>query len=213
MPQKFQVGSQQYIPAVPNYLAPAGAPVAVGMQNGNQLDLFNVGRDGAVYVTSQVAAGTWSDGQDGRAYAVAITPPIAKPGAYVASSLQTTTQLDAFVAGTNGAVYVTAVTGLGAWTDGLPGHASPVMITPAGVTPSGACLTAAFQTATQLDVFYVGNNGSVYVTAVTGAGAWSDGSAGRPAPSPHNASQLCNTRSVSGSGQTDAYAAGCFLRE
>ncbi len=184
VPQKFQVGSQQYIPANPNYLAPPGAPVAVGMQNGNQLDLFNVGRDGAVYVTSQVAAGTWSDGQNGRAYAVAITPPIAKPGAYVASSLQTPTQLDAFVAGTNGAVYVTAVTGLRAWTDGLPGHAAPAMITPAGVTPPGACLAAAFQTATQLDVFYVGDDGSVYVTAVTGLEAWSDGSAERPAPVP-----------------------------
>ena len=180
--QKFQVGSQQYIPAVPNYLAPAGAPVAVGLQNGNQVDLFNVGRDGAVYVTSQAASGAWTDGQDGRAYAVAITPPIARPGAFVASAQQTSTQLDAFVAGTNGAVYVTAVAGLGAWSDGLPGHGSPAMITPNGVTPSGACLTAAFQTATQLDVFYVGNNGSVYVTAVAGTGAWSDGSAGRLAP-------------------------------
>ena len=179
--QKFQVGFQQYIPN-PSYLAPPGASVAVATQTGNQLDVFNVGRDGAVYVTWQASSGVWSDGYNGDPYPARITPPITSPGAYVAAALQSSNQLDAFVAGNDGAVYVTWVVGSGIWTDGATGHGAPARITPLGVMPAGGCLTTAAQTTNQLDVFYVGNDGAVYVTWVVGLGHWSDGTAGNPSP-------------------------------
>lgn len=127
--QKFQVGFQQYVPANPSYLSPPGSPVAVETQNGNQLDVFNVGRDGAVYLTWQ-GSGQWSDGAFGHPYPARITQSLTRPGAFVAAAPQTVNQLDSFVAGNDGAVYVTWVVGGGNWTDGTPGHGSPVRITP-----------------------------------------------------------------------------------
>jgi len=180
--QKLQVGFQQYIPANPSYLGPPGSPVAVETQNGNQLDVFNVGRDGAVYVTWQVGSGEWSDGKFGHPYPARITQSITHPGAFVAAAPQTSNQLDAFVAGNDGALYVTWVVGTGIWTDGIGNHGSPVRITPPGVVPAGACLATAHQTPDQLDVFYVGNDGAVYVTWVVGVGHWSDGTPGNPFP-------------------------------
>jgi hypothetical protein len=180
--QKFQAGFNQYIPAQPNYLAPPGAPVATAVQSGNLLDLFNVGRDGAVYVTWQEPSGQWSDGMNGDPYAAATTPPITKPGAHLATAQQGSNQLDVFVVGNDGAVYVTSVAGTGRWTDGTPGNLSPQSITPTGMAPTGACLTTAYQTDQQLDVFFVGNDGGVYVTWVTGTGPWSDGNPGNAQP-------------------------------
>jgi hypothetical protein len=195
--QKFQAGAEVYIPANPSYLAPEGAPVAVAQQfgsnNSSLIDLFNVGRDGSLYVTVETpppaqadarTPGIWTDGMGGHPYAVPVTPPIANPGAFVAAAAQTATQLDAFVTGTNGAVYVTSVTGMGSWTDGHAPNPSPFMITPAGVAPSGACLATSYQTASQLDLFYVGNDGTVYVTSVQGTGNWTDGSGVRAFPAP-----------------------------
>jgi hypothetical protein len=179
--QKFQVGFQQYVPANPSYLSPPGSPVAVELQNGNQLDVFNVGRDGAVYVTWQ-GYGQWSDGAFGHPYPARITQSLTRPGAFVAAAPQTVNQLDSFVAGNDGAVYVTWVVGGGNWTDGTPGHGSPVRITPPNALPVGGCLSTAPQTSNQLDVFYVANDGAVYVTWVVGVGHWSDGTSGNPFP-------------------------------
>ena len=179
--QKFQVGFQQYVPANPSYLGPPGSPVAVETQNGNQLDVFNVGRDGAVYVTWQVSSGAWSDGL-GHPYPARITQSISRAGAYVAAAHQSADELDAFVAGNDGAVYVTWVVGAGHWTDGVNGNGRPVRITPAGVMPVGGCLATAAQGSNQLDVFYVGNDGAIYVTWVVGLGHWSDGTLGNPFP-------------------------------
>jgi hypothetical protein len=180
--QKFQVGFQQYIPNNPSYLGPPGSPVATETQLGNQLDVFNVGRDGAVYVSWQIGNGDWSDGIKGRPYPARITPSLTNPGAFVAAAHQGANQLDAFVAGKDGAVYVTWVVGVGRWTDGASGNQGPVRITPAGVMPAGGCLATAAQTSNQLDVFYIGNDGAVYVTWVVGGGHWSDGTAGNPPP-------------------------------
>jgi hypothetical protein len=180
--QKFQVGFQQYMPAVPSYLGPPGAPVATAIQTGNQTDVFHVGRDGALYVSWQVGSGDWSDGMFGHPYPARITPAIARPGAFVAAGNQGPNQVDAFVAGNDGAVYVTWVVGSGVWTDGIANHGSPARITPAGVMPAGGCLATAPQTSNQVDVFYVGNDGAVYVTWVIGMGHWSDGTPGNPFP-------------------------------
>ncbi len=180
--QKFQVGFQQYIPSNPSYLGPPGSPIAVVTQNGNQLDVFNVGRDGAVYVTWQVSSGDWSDGMNGHPYPARISPSIAHPGGFVAAANQGPNQVDAFVAGNDGAVYVTWVVGVGHWTDGTPGNGAPARITPSSVMPAGGCLATAAQTSNQLDVFYVGNDGAVYVTWVVGGEHWSDGTPGNPPP-------------------------------
>lgn len=185
--QKFQAGFQQYIPAVSSYLAPPGAPVAAATQNQNQVDVFNVGRDGAIYVNWQGLApnAPWSDGRAGHPYAAAITPKLSIPGAYVAAAAQgtkTDNQLDAFVSGTDGAVYVTWSVGLQAWTDGLAGHPTPARITPQHILPPGGCLSTATQGANQLDVFFVGNDGAVYVTWSGGLAHWSDGTPGNAAP-------------------------------
>jgi hypothetical protein len=182
--QKFRVGFQQYIPDNPSYLSPLGSPTAVATQAGNQLDVFTVGRDGAAYVTWQVGSGQWSDGMNGHPYPARITPSITKPGAFIAAANQGgPNQLDAFVVGKDGAVYVTWVVGTGIWTDGVGNHGSPVRITPAAATRVGGCLATAAQTPNQLDVFYVGNDGAVYVTWVVGLGGhWSDGTPGNPPP-------------------------------
>jgi hypothetical protein len=182
MVQKFQVGFQQYIPVNPSYLSPPGSPVAIETQNGNQLDVFNVGRDGAVFVTWQVSSGEWSDGNFGHPYSARITQSITHPGAYVAAAHQSSDQLDAFVAGNDGAIYVTWVVGVGRWTDGTPGNGVPARITPPQVMPAGGCVITAAQTSNQLDVFYVGNDGAVYVTWVVGLSHWSDGTPGNPFP-------------------------------
>lgn len=181
--QKFQVGFQQYIPDNPSYLSPPGSPTAAATQLGNQLDVFDVGRDGAAYVTWQVGSGVWSDGMNGHPYPARITPPITRPGAFIVAANQGgPNQLDAFVAGNDGAVYVTWVVGSGHWTDATPGNGAPVRITPPGVMPAAGCLATGAQTTNQLDVFYVGNDGAVYVTWVVGGGHWSDGTAGNPPP-------------------------------
>jgi hypothetical protein len=182
--QKFQVAFQQYIPNNPSYLGQPGSSLAVAAQNSNQLDVFNVGRDGAVYVTWQVPSGEWSDGMNGHSYPAKITPSITRAGASVAAANQGPNQVDTFVAGNDGAVYVTWVVGLGHWSDGTTGNPFPAPITPAGVMPAGGCLTTAMQGANQLDVFYVGNDGAVHVTWVVGGGHWSDGTPGNPPPAP-----------------------------
>jgi hypothetical protein len=181
--QKFQVGFQQYIPDNPSYLGPPGSATATAIQTGNQLDVFNVGRDGAAYVTWQVGSGQWSDGMNGHPYPARITPSITVPGAFIAAANQGgPNQVDAFVAGKDGGVYVTWVVGSGHWSDGTPGNAPPARITPLGVMPAGGCLATAAQGSNQLDVFYVGNDGGVYVTWVVGGGHWSDGTPGNPPP-------------------------------
>jgi hypothetical protein len=167
----------------PTQLAPPGASVAAAPQNANQLDAFVVGNDGAVHVTWVVGTGIWSDGMPGDASPARITPTqLAPPGAGVAAAKQTADQLDAFVVGNDGAVYVTWVVGGGHWSDGMPGDASPARITPTGLAPKGACVTAAQQNDQQLDVFVVGTDGAVHVTWVVGTGHWSDGTQGNPGP-------------------------------
>jgi hypothetical protein len=167
----------------PPQFAPAGAGVAAANQTDNQLDVFAVGNDGAIHVTWVVGEGHWADGSPGNPGPARVTPPeLAPAGAAVAAAKQGADQLDAFVTGNDGAVYVTWVVGGGHWSDGTPGNPGPARITPPNLAPKGACVTAAAQNSNQLDTFVVGNDGAVYVTWVVGGGHWSDGTPGNPGP-------------------------------
>lgn len=167
----------------PANFAPPGASVATIKQNDNQLDAFVVANDGAAHVTWVVGSGRWTDGSPGITGPAAITPAnLAPPGASIAVAKQSANQLDAFFVGNDGAVHVTWVIGGGRWTDGAAGNRGPVPITPAGLAPKGACVTAAAQNDQQLDVFVVANDGAIYVTWVVGGGHWTDGTPGNPSP-------------------------------
>ena len=176
-------GNSPPAPTTPPQLAPAGSGIAVAAQSGNQLDAFVVGNDGAVHVTWVVGLGHWSDGSPGDSPPAPITPQgLAPAGAPVATAKQSADQLDAFVVGNDGAIYVTWTVGLGHWSDGSPGNSPPVPITPQGLAPKGACVTAVAQNGEQLDVFVAGNDGAIYVTWIVGLGHWSDGTPGNPPP-------------------------------
>lgn len=79
--------------------------------------------------------------------------------------MQTSTQLDLFVVGTNGALYGFVKNGAAAW--------SGAVLILANFAPSGAALATGKQGTNQLDVFAVGSDGTVKVTWVVGAfGFW-----------------------------------------
>jgi hypothetical protein len=167
----------------PPGLAPQGASVAAAPQGKDQLDAFVTGHDGAIHVSWVSGVGRWTDGLAGNPGPIRITPPGLLPaGAAVAAAEQTPDQLDAFAVGNDGAIYVTWVVGGGHWADGSPGNPGPARITPAGLAPPGACVTAVHQNDQQLDVFVVGKDGAIYVTWVVGGGHWADGTPGNPAP-------------------------------
>ena len=72
----------------------------------------------------------------------------------VAAIKQNEGQLDVFVVGVDGAVWLTWEAGDSAWRDGNDGR-DPVSVTPAGMAPSRAGVAAAKQNEGQLDVFFV----------------------------------------------------------
>lgn len=186
--KKVRVGFNQFIPEYPAYLAPPGGAIAAAKQLDDQLDVFTVGRDGALYVTWERGDGPWSDGHtvagyNPRPYPARITPPSLVPrNARVVAAKQSDNQLDAFWVGNDGAIWVTWVTGDGQWTDGFTPTAQPARITPQHFAKPGACLAVAKQTNDQLDVFVIRDDGAVWVTWVTGLGHWSDGSPGQSSP-------------------------------
>jgi hypothetical protein len=183
--QKFRAAFNQYVPEGSPYLPHAGAPVAGIMQNSAQEDAFAMGRDGGLWVYWQAGNGPWTDGTSGRRGPAAITPSgLAPPHAAIATAKQGANQLDAFIAGNDGAVYVTWEVGGGHWADGTPGNPTPARITPVSFAPPGSYLAVANQSADQLDAFAVGNGGAAYVSWVAGGGHWSDGTPGNPPPAP-----------------------------
>jgi hypothetical protein len=181
--QKFQGAFNQYVPRGSPYLPRAGAPVATAIQNRNQTDVFAVGRDGAIHVYWSGDLGPWTDGTSGRSGPAPISPSgLAPTQAHLATAPQGPNQLDTFVVGNDGAVYVTWVVGGGHWADGTPGNPGPASITPRGLAPAGAPIATAMQGSNQLDTFVVGNDGAIHVTWVFGGGHWADGSPGNSAP-------------------------------
>jgi hypothetical protein len=167
----------------PTGFALPGAHLAAAKQNDNQLDVFVVGNDGAIYVTWEVGDGRWTDGGGGQPGPARITPAgLAPPGGCVTAIKQNNNQLDAFVVGNDGAIYVTWEVNDGRWADGGPGQPGPARITPAGLAPPGSCVAAAKQNDRQLDAFVVGNDGAIYVTWEIDDGRWTDGAPGQTGP-------------------------------
>lgn len=167
----------------PAGLAPPGSSIALANQTASQLDAFVVGNDGAGYVTWEINNGRWADGSPGAPSPARITPlHFAPAGAGIAAIKQNDNQLDAFVVANNGAVHVTWEDNNGRWTDGSPGINGPVAITPVNFVPPGAPIAVAKQNANQLDAFFVGNDGAVYVTWEDNNGRWTEGAPGHQGP-------------------------------
>ncbi len=189
----------------------SGGCIAVAQQNNNQLDAFVVGNDGQVVVTWEGNDGRWTDGLNGFTPPAAITPPHrAQPGSCVAAIKQNDNQLDVLYAGNDGALYVTWEAGDSRWTDGINGYTPPAQITPLGVAPLGACVSAAKQNDNQLDAFFVAKDGAVYVTWEVNNGRWSDGLNGFTPPAqitPLNFAKpgSCVTPVKQNSNQLDAF--------
>jgi hypothetical protein len=170
-------------PITPPSTTTSGACIAAAQQNSRQLDAFVVGNDGHVVVTWEANDGRWADGLNGFTPPAAITPQNrAQPGSCVAAIKQNDNQLDVLYAGNDGALYVTWESGDSRWTDGINGFTPPAQITPLGVAPLGACVSAAKQNDNQLDAFFVAKDGAVYVTWEVNNGRWSDGINGYTPP-------------------------------
>jgi hypothetical protein len=139
--------------------APASEIAVIG-QTTTQLDLLTVGDDGSLVVSWEANGSPWQSPP------VSITAPgFAPPGGGVAFARQSDHQIDAFVVGNDGAIYVTWVVDLGVW-------AQPVRLTATGFARPGAHLTTAHQSPTQLDLFVVDATGAVRVMWVEGLGVW-----------------------------------------
>ncbi|MFG2143685.1 hypothetical protein ACGFRG_05730, partial [Streptomyces sp. NPDC048696] len=123
----------QPIALTPKNFAPPGAALATGRQANDQLDVFVVGSDGVLYVLWEANNSAW-------AQPIALSPArFAPPGAVVASAYQSLThdfhQLDAFVVGNDGALYVTWEQNNGPWS-------APARITDGQFAAPGAPVSA-----------------------------------------------------------------------
>lgn len=142
-------------------LAPAGACVATADQAGRQLDLFFIGNNGGLYVAWAIGNGAWQGPQ-------LISPPnVAQPGAKLLAIKQRDDQLDVFFIGRNRRLQVAWVTGGGKWQ-------GPQVVGQAGIPypESGAGIAACKQGDNQLDVFFVGADGGLYVAWSVAGGVW-----------------------------------------
>jgi Domain of unknown function (DUF6259) len=159
--------------------APAGSPVIAAQQMQNQTCVFAVGDDGGVWVTWQRGGGAWRDGKKGRVPARVTPASVAPPGAPLAAAHQNERQLDVFWVHHDGSIWVTWAVDDGQWRDGQDGR-DPARITPMGYASPTACLAAIKQNSSQLDVFWVRDDGAVWVTWIVNEdGRWRDGGSGK----------------------------------
>ncbi|WP_446212409.1 hypothetical protein [Micromonospora sp. IBSANI012] len=163
----------------PPHMAPAGAAVAAAGRgliplgvypDGDagtdavgytaRLDVFFIGHDGALYVTSAIGLEAWMHPERIGDFS------LAPPGANVAAARQRSNQLDVFFIGRDGGLYV-------AWViDGEEAWQGPLRVSPEGVAPPGAGLIATQQAPNLLSVLFVGHDGGLHVSWVVGTGAW-----------------------------------------
>ncbi|MEO8019315.1 MAG: hypothetical protein ABI769_16010 [Pseudomonadota bacterium] len=132
-------------------LAPPGAPLtAVWQPLNEQLEVFTIAMNGALTVTHKAHNGAWV----APSY---ITPPnFARPGAHVTAVFQPlNNQLEVFAIDATGAVKLAWKAQNGRWQ-------GPVVLTPPGIAPPGAPLTAVWQPLNeQLEVFWVDTSGAL----------------------------------------------------
>lgn len=134
--------------------APAGSSVAAVSREPNHLDAFWGGADGAV--TTQWSAPDAAWGSHG---SFTITPAGAmRPGGTVAAVARTADNLDVFWVAPDGAVRTQ-------WWHAAPGHSwadhRAFPIVPAGSAEPGSALAVVARTPDNLDVYWVGPDGSI----------------------------------------------------
>jgi hypothetical protein len=165
--------------------APPGAGICAVAQNRDHLDLFWADNQGAI-------ATNWWDAHDPNgawaqhaAFRITLRKRL-PPGAPVAAVTQTSGHLDVFWVGNDGAIWTNwwdAAAANGPWWDPtqnanpLHGPEKSFTITNPKLSPvtPGAGVTAVTQNQGHLDVFWVGNDGSVWTNwwdAGGPAGAW-----------------------------------------
>ena len=145
---------------------PPGAHLAAA-RLGDVLNLFCIGKDGAIWVWSVRGVGGWSSG-------TALTPANWFPnGAPLVALQQNDSQLNVFAVDNLGTVRTVWL------TSDPPGVQLPVQASPVGLAPARAFLAAANQSSSQLDVFFVGTDGAVWVTWQQSDGWRTDGNDGR----------------------------------
>ncbi len=169
-----------YIEDVP---IPAGANLTTANQGSNQLDLFFIGNDGALFVAWVVGFGIWE-------HPFRISQPgMAPAGAPVVAIEQKSGQLDVFFIGNDGGLYVAWVIDGGIWQ-------GPQLISPVAVAPPSGYLTAAKQTDNQLSVFFIGLDLGLDVMWSVDGGIWqgpqSIGSPDVPYPRPGSGIAVAN---------------------
>jgi len=127
-------------------------------------------------VTWEDSDGRWTDGGPGQPGPVRVTPAgLAPKGACVTAVAQNSQQLDVFVVGNDGAIYVTWAVGGGHWADGTPGNFSPARITREGQAKPGSCVAAIKPDPQRMDAFVTGIDGTLWLTSEANDGIWSDG--------------------------------------
>jgi hypothetical protein len=164
-------GDHAPFPITPAGAAQDGSPVVAVTRMPNHLDVFWVGKDGAIASQWWDAApkASWGDHAP-----FPITPPgAAQAGSQVAAVARTTNHLDVFWVGPDGAIGTQ-------WWDVTPGMSwgdhGPFPITPPGAAQPGSAVVAVARTPNHLDVFWVGPDGAIashWWDAAPGAG-WAD---------------------------------------
>ena len=131
--------------------APAGAPLtAIWHPMNEQLEVFTIGMNGALTVTYKVRNGAWV----GPSY---ITPPnFAPPGAHLSAVFQPlNNQLEVFAIDATGTVKLAWKAQNGRWQ-------GPVALSPPGIAPAGAPISAVWQPLNeQLEVFWIDTAGAL----------------------------------------------------
>jgi len=141
-----------------------GFDVSAVSRNPNQLDLFVIGTDGAVYTSSGSAGRDWSGiGNHWRPIGGAF--PVGAPVAGVAPKPN---EIELFAVGKDGLVYNSWCTTDQDWS-GARSHWRAM----GGVFPIGGRVTALASRPDQLDLFIVGNDGVVYNSWRTAQDHWS----------------------------------------
>jgi hypothetical protein len=132
-----------------------------GQPDNEQLDLFFVGDDESIHMAWAIDNNAWVP--PGSISAAKLAPA----GAPIEAGWHPPDeQLDAFVVGHDGAVWMTYERENSAWQP-------PTPITPPGLAPAGSHLAVSIQPPNQqIDVFVVGNDGAVHLLWAMDNGPW-----------------------------------------
>ncbi len=143
-----------------NIAKPGGKLVAI-KQNDNQLDVFFVGQNRRLHVAWVVGGGVWQGPQ----VVGAANIPYPEPGAGIAACKQGADQLDVFLIGDDGGLYVSWSTAGGIWQ-------GPIGVSPRNITVPRANLAAFNQGPDQITVQFVSSEGRLSSMWVVGSGVW-----------------------------------------